>query len=76
MKMYLLIKCYEDGDSYQTFDNLENAIEEFENQKADGWFHTLVLCEIGPGLRFGFSDYGFQGTETIKEWSRYYNGEE
>ena len=69
MKMYLLIKCYEDGDSYQTFSNLEEAKKKFVDEKEGAWYHHLVLCEIGPDQRFGFGDYGFDG-ETIEEWSR------
>ena len=71
MKMYLLIKCYEDGDSYQTFSDLKEAENEFKDEKKAEWYHHLVLCEIGPNQRFGFSEYGFYGTyNVISEWSR------
>ena len=77
MKIYLLIKCYEDGDSYQTFSDLEEAKEVFEGEKKDAcyrWYHALALCEIGPNQRFGFSDYGFdgEGVNVIAEWSKDY----
>lgn len=75
MKMYLLIKCYEDGDSYQTFSNLEEAKKVFEEGKKDSWYHTLVLCEIGPDQSFGFGSYGFYGNDVIAEWSRDYGDE-
>jgi hypothetical protein len=72
MKMYLLIKCYEDGDSYQTFSDLKEAKKVFKEEKKDSRYHYLVLCEIGPDQRFGFSDYGFDGPGVIAEWSRDY----
>ena len=70
MKMYLFIKCSEDGDSYQTFSDLKEAKKEFKNEKKSKYYHTLVLCEIGPDQRFSFGDYGFYGEGVIEEWSR------
>jgi hypothetical protein len=77
MKIYLLIKCYEDGDSYQTFSDLKEAKEVFEGEKKDSWYHTLALCEVGPNQSFGFNDYGFygEGVNVIGEWSRDYGDE-
>ena len=72
MKMYLLIKCFEDGDSYQTFSDLKEAKKVFKEEKKDSWYHHIALCEIGPDQSFGFSDYGFSGVSVIAEWSRDY----
>ena len=70
MKMYLLIKCCEDGDSYQTFSDLEEAKKVFNVEKKIRWYHYLVLCEIGPDQTFGFDSYGFDGVNSILEWER------
>ena len=74
MKMYLLIKCFEDGDSYQTFSDLKEAKKVFKEEKKDEFYHHLALCEIGPDQSFGFSEYGFdgEGVNVIAEWSRDY----
>ncbi len=72
MKMYLLIKCSEDGDSYQTFSDLKEAKKVFKDEKKAKWYHHLALCEIGPDQSFGFSDYGLCGEGVIGEWSRDY----
>lgn len=71
MKMYLLIKCSEDGDSYQTFSNLDEAKKVFNEEKKGGWHNNLVLCEIGPDQTFGFGSQGFfHGSDVVKEWDR------
>lgn len=70
--MYLLIKCFEDGDTYQTFSDLKEAKKVFKDEKKSKFYHYLVLCEIHPNRIFGFGDYGFEGIEAILEWSRDY----
>ena len=75
MNIYLLIKCYEDGDSYQTFSDLDEARKVFTEDKEEGYYHTLVLCDIGPDQSFGFGSQGFYGNAVVAEWSRDYGDE-
>jgi len=68
MNMYLLISCSEDGDSYNLFDNLDQAKESFKEAKDSKWNQMVVLCSPKPGDSFGFGSHGFYGCEVIEEW--------
>lgn len=71
MKMYLLISCTYDGDSYELFNDLEKAKARFEEEKESEWNNIIVLCSPKPGDSFGFGHGGFYGTcEVIEEWER------
>lgn len=69
MKIYLLICCTFDGDSYKLFDNLEEATAAFEEEKESSWNNIIVLCSPKPGDSFGFG-YEFYGCEVIEEWAK------
>ena len=68
--MFVLINCSYDGDTYNLFNKIETAREEFDAACNSGFYYKVLLVKPDSiGQEFGFGSRGdFFGAELIFEF--------